>query len=106
MITDRAIEHMEQIAQAVGFGSRGDYPHLGATPISAGDWKGDSIAACVFSNRGHAEEYLNRCRSVLTALGDEPTMRVLTVVTPSGNEMYIAVITATDLVEKEEADHR
>ena len=66
-ISQRAIEHMEAAAQAVGFGQRDDYPFRSHAAISAGDWKGDSSAACVLlptrSRRGyiwrrHSPNYL------------------------------------------------
>lgn len=102
MISDRAITLMEQTAGSVGFGYRPEYPHLGASPLSIGDWKGSSIAACVFADRELAEEYLDKCLRALDALGGGLRGDVLTVVLEAGMEMYIAVLTATDLVEASE----
>ena len=100
MISDRAITLMEQTAESVGFGYRPDYPHLGASPLSVGDWKGSSIAACVFADPEHAKEYLDKCLSVLDALGGGLRGDVLTVVPEDGGEMFIAVVTATDLAAR------
>ena len=102
MISDRAITLMEQTAEYVGFGRRSDYPHLGASPLSAGDWKGSSITACVFAAPEHAEEYLDKCLRGLGAFGGGLRGEVLTVVLENGMEMYIAVLTATDLVTASE----
>ncbi len=103
MVSDRAIELMEQVAQSVGFGSRSDYPHLGASPISVGDWKGASIAACVFANLMHAQRYRDECLGVLDALGGGLRGDILKVDPQNHSNMYIVVITATDLVGHKEA---
>ena len=67
MVSDAAITLMEQIALSVGFGPGEDYPHLGASPISAGNWKGSNVAACVFAYAEHAEKYLDKCLSDLVS---------------------------------------
>ena len=103
MITERAIELMEQTALSVGFSSRSDYPHLGDSPLSSGDYKGSSIVSCVFSDRGRAESYLGKCLEVLDSLSGEPRGDILEVVIPEiGEPMFVAVITAYDLVGSDE----
>ena len=102
VISDRAIEHMEMTAQAVGFGPRDDYPYRSASPLSAADWKGHSIAACVFAGKEQAREYLDKALSELDALGSGPKGRILTVSLDYGDERYVAVITAIDLVHASE----
>ena len=102
MISPEAIEIMEKTARIVGFGHRSDYPHLGKSPISAGDWKGDSIAACVFSDPGNARRYLDDCLATLDALGGGLSGEILTVEADSGAILQVAVITATDLVAESE----
>ena len=102
MISDPAIKFMEQTAESVGFGPRPDYPYLGASPLSVADWKGSSIAACVFAYPDHAREYLGKCLRALDALGGGLKGDILTVAPEGSAEMYIAVLTATDLVAKSE----
>ena len=105
-ISDRALEHMEKTAQSVGFGPRRDYPHRGAAAISAADWKGASIASCVFADIRNAEKYLEESLSGLDSMGDGLKGRILTVPLPWDEDgdgstgLYIAVITASDLVHK------
>ncbi len=100
MISENAITIMEHTAERVGFGNRSDYPHCGKSPISAGDWKGSSIAACVFADRDKADQYIGDCLAELDALGGELTGDVVTVDGAAGTAMYIAIITAYDLVAK------
>ena len=57
MITEKAMNHMELIAQQVGFSRREDYVWCRA-PISAGDYKGSSTVAVVFADTDKAEEFL------------------------------------------------
>ena len=91
---------MEKIAWAVGFGRDGS--HLGETSLSGGDWKGSSIAICVFAQPEYAENFLAQCLRVLDAFGDGPKGDVLTVPSAYGGVMYIAVLTAVDLATASE----
>ena len=81
---------------------------MGASRVSAGDWKGDSIAACVFAYPDHADAFCKKVLSSdLTAWGsDEIRHCVFQVETPSGGQVYVAVIAAVDLATTadEEAD--
>ncbi len=93
MISDDALDVMDRLAREVGFGSRDDYPHLGQSPISAGDWQGLGIVACVFAHRDHARRWLETCKSNLVA-ADEVT----TTVVPYGDDgRCVAVTAGTDL---------
>lgn len=102
MISDRAITLMEQTAESVGFGPRPDYPYLGASPLSVGDMAGSSISACVFAHPAHAEEYLDKCLRGLDAHGGPVRGYIHRVLLEHGDEMYIAVLTALDLVAASE----
>ena len=93
MISDDALEVMDRLAREVGFGSRDDYPHLGQSPISAGDWKGLGIVACVFAQRDHARRWLEECKRNLVAFDEVTT----TVVPYSDDGRCVAVIAGTDL---------
>ena len=101
MITNRAIEFMEETARSVGFGSRDDYPHLGASPMSAGDWKGNSVAVCVFTDYERAEKYLVACTDGLIALGSDLKGVVRKLPPPdSWNDgHYLAVLTGIDIAK-------
>ena len=102
-ISDRALEHMEKTAQSVGFGVRTDYPFRGPSAISAADWKGNSIACCVFAENKNAEEYLRKSLTELDDLGGGLTGQVLPVPWENGGmELFVAVITAKDLISKAE----
>ena len=94
---------MERAALDVGFGRRPDYPHLGASPLSAGDWKGDSIVACVFAHEGHAQEFVDKCIPGLRGLGSD-VRGVVVSVKSEVDRMYIAIITSNDLVAADEQD--
>lgn len=102
MISNGAIAIMEETAKRVGFGYREDYPHRGQSPISAGDWKGSSVAVCVFSNPDNAERYIDECIPRLDALGGCLGSQVVPINALDGYTMFIAVISAVDLVAKSE----
>ena len=93
MITDDALKQMDSLAREIGFGSRSDYPHLGQSSISAGDWKGAGIVACVFADTEHASRWVEACTSQLSAIVD-----LAGTVVPHGEHGFcIAVITGIDL---------
>ncbi len=93
MITDDALEIMDRLAREIGFGRRDDYPHVGQSSISAGDWKGSGIVACVFADTDHASRWLEACTSQLSAIDD-----LTGTVVPHGEHGFcIAVITGIDL---------
>ena len=102
MISNDAIAIMEETAKRVGFGYREDYPHRGKSPISAGDWKGDSVAVCVFNDHAHATRFISECLPQLDTLGDVSGGDVVRIPHASGNDMYVAVISGIDLVAKRE----
>ena len=101
-VSDRALEHLEKTAYSVGFGPRSDYPHRGKSPISAADWKGDSVAACVFADFKNASEYLNRSLNELVALSSGLKGEIFEIEGGSRIAMYVAVITAVDLTHLSE----
>ncbi len=103
-ISDRAIEHMEKTAQSVGFGNRNDYPFRGSSAISCGDWKGNSIAACVFADERQAQEYLAKAMPELTGLGADATCWTVPIVAPDFEAGCIAVIAAIDLCHTDDGD--
>ena len=86
---------------SVGFGYRDDYPHLGASPISAADWKGNSIVACVFSEHCRAEQYLDKCRDGLVSLGTDEVEGYIYKLPGPGNGVlegqYVAVLIGYDI---------
>lgn len=97
MISDDALELMDRLAREIGFGSRNDYPHLGPSPISAGDWKGSSIVACVFAQDDHARRWVEACKRKLVAVDE-----VATTVVPYGDGgNCVAVIAGTDLASRD-----
>ena len=98
MISDQAIEVAKQAARSTGFSIRMDCSHLGESPISAGDYKGSSIIACVFSHIDNAKMYLGKCSQRLNALGSDLKTDLLMIPTASGYDMYVAIITGTDIV--------
>lgn len=51
MITEETLEKMDALARGLGFGRSDDYPHLGQSSISAGDWKG--FGHCCMRLRRH-----------------------------------------------------
>ena len=102
MISYGALEWLRETAQNVGFGPRPDYPYLTASAVSAADWKGESIAIIPFSLKELAHTFVELALGTLDSLGGGPKGEVLKVETPNGRSMYIAVITATDLVHKDE----
>ena len=108
MISERAIEVLEELARTVGFGRREDYPFVGASPVSAGDWKGDSIAVCVFADREHAEAFQAGCLRELvgswTGTACDLETRILNTEGADGMEFYIAVVTAVDLSAKSDPE--
>ena len=93
MITDDALEKMDCLAREIGFGWRDDYPHLGQSPASSGDWKGSGIVACVFADTEHASRWVEACTSELSAAGELTG----TVVPHGENGFCIGVITGIDL---------
>ena len=93
MISDDALELMDRLAREIGFGSRDDYPHLGQSPISAGDWKGLGIVACVFADTEHASRWVEECTSQSSAVDELAG----TVVSHGENGFCVAVITGIDL---------
>ena len=104
-ISDRALEHLENTAQTVGFGRRDDYPFRGHGAVSCGDWKGSSIVACVFFHESQAKEYLAKALPALTALGSEVEGQLVSVSDEGfGDRGCVAVITATDLVHIDDID--
>ena len=101
-ISDRAIEHLEKTAQAVGFGRRDDYPFQGKAAVSAGDWKGCSIASCVFADADQAHEYWEKVQGELGALGSDVQFQTIPISNDIADYGCIAVITAIDLVHRDE----
>ena len=93
MITDDALQKMDSLAREIGFGWRDDYPHLGQSSISAGDWKGSGIVACVFASTHHATRWVEACTSQLSAIDDLTG----TVVSHGDYGFCVAVITGIDL---------
>ena len=93
MITDDALERMDRLAREIGFGWRDDYPHLSQSAVSAGDWKGSGIVACVFADTEHASRWVEACTSDLFAVDDLTG----TVVSHGDNGFCIGVITGIDL---------
>ena len=97
-ISDRALEHLEKTAEGIGFGGRDDYPHVGRGRISAGDWKGASIASCVFADVKHAHEYLRQAIQEMEAMGGDLETEVHEVV----DGLYVATITCIDMCHKDD----
>ena len=93
MITNDALERMDRLAHEIGFGHRDDYPHRSASAISAGDWKGHSIVACVFAHDSHAQQWAQACKDKLAAV-DGVTA---TVMPGTAEGLRVAVISGTDL---------
>ena len=103
MISELAIEKAEQVAQATGFGPRDDYPFVGASATSAGDWKGHSVVVCVFADREHADTFVGQCLEELDDLGGEISGQVHPLGVRHGGEMYVAAINGIDLIAKSES---
>ena len=93
MIADEALATMDSLAREIGFGRRDDYPHLGQSSISAGDWKGLGIVACVFADTEHASRWVEECTSQLSAIDDLAG----TVIPHGDNGFCVAMITGIDL---------
>ena len=93
MISDDALELMDRLARQIGFGARDDYPHRGESAISAGDWKGAGIVACVFAHDDHAQRWVQACKENLTAVDDLKAA----VVPHPGNGLCVAMISGIDL---------
>ena len=93
MISDEILEMMDSLAREIGFGWRSDYPHLGQSPVSAGDWKGSGIVACVFADTEHASRWVEACTNRLFGVDELAG----TVVPYGENGLCVAVITGIDL---------
>lgn len=102
MISDLALEQAEMTAREVGFGPRDDYPFLGESAVSAGDWKGHSVIACVFADCAHADRFVGQCLEDLDDLGGELSGQVFSLDISHGGDMYCAVVNGMDLMHKSE----
>lgn len=95
------IRFLDEMALWAGFG-REDYPHRSLSPTSAGDWKGQSIVACVFRYPDNAQAYLDATLPELYCLGGR-LKGVIRVLRGTGTDMdgdldmYIAVISGIDI---------
>ena len=106
MITDRAMEHMELIAQQVGFSLREDYAFRG-TAVSAGDYKGSSTVAVAFAGRDKAEAFIEAVMPDLIsyATGDNEAVETRVVLLDTEwtqGHGAVAIIIATDLAHKDD----
>ena len=93
MITEKAMNHMELIAQEVGFSHRQDYVWCRA-PISAGDYKGSSTVAVVFADTDKADEFLQAVLPDLISLASGDGEGVETVVRSLDSEWTQALLDA------------
>ena len=106
MITEKAMNHLELIAQQVGFSRREDYVWCGA-PISAGDYKGSSTVAVVFADADKAEEFLQAVLPDLISLASGDGEGVETLVRSLDSEWThghgaVVIILAVDLAHKDD----
>ena len=105
-ISAEAIKVMTKAAQETGYSSRDDYAHSAGAVISAGDYKGASTVACVFSDEQLAKQWLERASAETTDLAGRRQTIVRIAHEPTGGEVYVAVLMAYDLVAKNQIDDK
>lgn len=99
-ISKDAIEVLTTAALDAGYSSLDDYAH------SAGDYKGASTIVCVFNDERLAKQWLDRASAETTDLAGRHHTIVRLYHEPTGAEVYVAVLTAYDLVAKDQIDDK